>query len=69
MHCEFLKTAFLSLPQQVELALAYACETSLDPETLVQYIHQNRNHNTMRIETLGKKSKDMKRCTPPIVTK
>ena len=38
---------------QIELALAYGCEESVGTERLVQYIHQNRNHNALRIDTQG----------------
>merc|ERR1712037_582442 len=42
----------LSLVDQVELALAYNCEESLTTKTLIGYIHRNRNHNKLRIDTL-----------------
>ena len=38
---------------QVELALAYKCEDNLTRRDLLQYVHQNRNNNAMRIETMG----------------
>ena len=38
----------------MELALAYGCEESVGTERLVQYIHHNRNHNALRINSLGK---------------
>ena len=38
---------------QVELALAYKCEDNLTRRDLLQYMHQNRNNNAMRIETMG----------------
>ena len=41
------------IPKQVELALAYGCEKNLSHSTLLQYIHQNRNHNGRRIDTIG----------------
>ena len=38
---------------QVELSLTYGCEVST--AQIVQYIHHNRNVNTMMIKTLAEK--------------
>ena len=35
------------------MSLAYGCEKNLSRSTLLQYIHQNRNHNGRRIDTIG----------------
>ena len=45
--------AFLKFLAQMELALAYGCPESVDRETLVEYIHHNRDLNARRIETIG----------------
>ena len=37
----------------MELALAYGCPDSVDSETLVEYIHHNRDLNARQINTLG----------------
>ena len=39
--------------KQMELALAYGCPDSVDSETLVEYIHHNRDLNARQINTLG----------------
>ena len=46
--------AFLKILAQMELALAYGCPESVDRETLVEYIHHNRDLNARRIGTIGK---------------
>ena len=33
--------------------MAYQCEDQLTRQTLLQYIHQNRHHNSLRINTMG----------------
>ena len=38
----------------MELALAYGCPEMVDRESLVEYIHHNRDLNTRRIDTIGK---------------
>ena len=38
---------------KVELALAYGCSDSVSHETMLQYIHYNRHHNSMRINATG----------------
>ena len=38
---------------QMELALAYGCPESVDRESLVEYIHHNRDLNTRMIGTVG----------------
>ena len=38
---------------QVELALAYNCADLLTKKNLVDYVHRNRQLNSMRIDTLG----------------
>ena len=45
--------AVLKILAQMELALAYGCPESVDRETLVEYIHHNRDLNARRIETIG----------------
>ena len=45
--------AFLKTLAQMELALAYGCPESVDRETLVEYIHHNRELNAGRIGTIG----------------
>merc|ERR1719222_1175298 len=50
----------LSLVDQVELALAYNCEESLTTKTLIGYIHRNRNHNKLRIDTLESEIKQVR---------
>ena len=45
--------AFLKILAQMELALAYGCPESVDRETLVEYIHHNRDFNTRMIGTIG----------------
>ena len=39
---------------QMELSLAHGCPELVDRETLVEYIHHNRDLNTRRIGTIGK---------------
>ena len=39
---------------QMELTLAYGCPESVDRESLVEYIHHNRDLITRRIDTIGK---------------
>jgi len=43
----------LSVVDQMELALAYGCPESVDRESLVEYIHHNRDLNTRMIGTVG----------------
>jgi len=50
----------LSLVDQVELALAYGCSDSVSHETMLQYIHYNRHHNSMRINATGKVIEELK---------
>ena len=45
--------AFLKILVQMELALAYGCPESVDRESLVEYIHHNRDLNTRMIGTVG----------------
>ena len=45
--------AVLKILAQMELALAYGCPESVDRETLVEYIHHNRDLNARRIGTIG----------------
>ena len=44
----------LKILKQVELALAYKCMDKIGNERLVQYIHQNRKANALRIDAMGK---------------
>jgi len=44
---------FLKILAQMELALAYGCPESVDRESLVEYIHHNRDLNARRIGTIG----------------
>merc|ERR1712018_934751 len=44
----------LSLIDQVELSMAYHCEEQLSQQTLLRYIHQNRHHNSLKINSMGK---------------
>jgi hypothetical protein len=44
----------LSLIDQVELSMAYHCEERMSRQTLLRYIHQNRLHNSLRINTMDK---------------
>ena len=37
----------------MEIALTYGCPESVDRETLVEYVHHNRNLNARRISTMG----------------
>ena len=39
--------------KQMELALAYGCPDSVESESLVEYIHHNRDLNARQINTLG----------------
>ena len=43
---------------QVELSLTYGCEDSLSKATILEYIHQNRNMNTMMIRTIAQKMEE-----------
>ena len=38
---------------QVELSMTYGCEDQLSRKTLLRYIHQNRNYNSLKINTMG----------------
>ena len=38
---------------KVELSLAYGCSESVDHRTMLQYIHYNRHHNSMKINATG----------------
>merc|ERR550532_3017997 len=49
----------LSLVDQVKIALAYDCTNSLNNKKLVEYVHLNRNHNYMRIASIGKTLEEM----------
>ena len=53
-HLMVFQGLLIQCLQQIELALAYNCEEAVGTERLGQYIHQNRNHNALRINTLGK---------------
>ena len=44
---------FNFIPTQVELSMAYGCEDQMSRQTLLRYIHQNRNHNSLKINTMG----------------
>merc|ERR1719151_576819 len=43
----------LSLIDQVELSMTYGCEEKMSRRTLLRYIHQNRNYNSLKINTMG----------------
>merc|ERR1719264_1434735 len=43
----------LSLIDQVELSMTYGCEEQMSRRTLLRYIHQNRNYNSLKINTMG----------------
>jgi len=45
----------LSLIDQVELSMAYGCEEQMSSQTLLRYIHQNRRHNSLRINSMEPK--------------
>ena len=40
---------------KVELSMTYKCEDQLSRQTLLRYIHQNRNYNSLKINTMGAK--------------
>jgi len=48
----------LSLIDKVELSLTYACEDSLGTAKILEYIHHNRNLNTMMINTIALKMEE-----------
>ena len=39
--------------EKVELALAYQCEEKIGVKRLLQYIHYNREANTLTINAMG----------------
>ena len=43
----------LPLSPQVELSMTYGCEEQMSRRTLLRYIHQNRNYNSLKINTMG----------------
>ena len=49
----FNKIHFFLTFSKVELALAYGCSDSVSHETMLQYVHFNRHHNSMRINATG----------------
>jgi len=50
----------LSLIDQVELSMAYKCEEQMNHTTLLRYIHQNRNHNSLKMNTMGALIEELK---------
>ena len=44
------------LHRQVEVSLAYQCTSNLSNDMILEYIHFNRLHNTLKINYLGKVS-------------
>ena len=39
--------------------MAYHCEEQMSRQTLLSYIHQNRLHNSLRINTIGEISNEI----------
>ena len=54
LFSRILVTSYFRPISQVELSMTYNCEDLLSRQTLLRYIHQNRNHNSMKINTVGK---------------
>ena len=52
-HVYVLDEITNNVEKQMELALAYGCSDSVDSETLVEYIHHNRDLNARQIKTFG----------------
>merc|ERR1712080_804359 len=59
----------LSLVDQVELALAYNCEDRLTTKTLIGYIHRNRHHNALQINTLEQEIEHVRESVKKLSTK
>ena len=43
----------------MELALAYKCQENITNKRLLEYIHFNREVNTLRIDAIGERPKDI----------
>ena len=54
LFSRILVTSYFRPISKVELSMTYNCEDLLSRQTLLRYIHQNRNHNSMKINTVGK---------------
>ena len=58
--CEIFHFIDVFHMSKVELSLAYGCSDSVDHETMLQYIHYNRHHNSLKINATGESFRKVK---------